>query len=203
MNRSPTHESGRLSQPQFRAIKRQQAGKTWKDLLTLQAERYIIWAGSFYNGIMRGNSAGTVWFRLPSLCKCSNLDIGVIGWLSESRDLGGGVVSMAQVSGFSRRRMNESSVIVMCAGPRGWSSKQKQQSDLRDKMKILTSYTGWSCYNTSKQKQRVHRHFTHVHLFLLKPPEDFTALYLNSDFTSQISKYQCLFMIYGRKRNHQ
>lgn len=45
-------------------------------------QKNIKWAGSFYNWIMRGNSAGTVWFRLPSLYKWSNLDIWVIGWLS-------------------------------------------------------------------------------------------------------------------------
>lgn len=55
-------------------------------------QKNIQWAGSFYSRIMRGNSAGSVWFRLPSLYKCSNLDIWVIGWVSECRDLGWGIV---------------------------------------------------------------------------------------------------------------
>lgn len=37
---------------------------------------------------MRGNCAGTVWFRLPSLYKWSNLDIRAIGCQNEYRDLG-------------------------------------------------------------------------------------------------------------------
>lgn len=51
-------------------------------------QQNIKWTGLFYNWIMRGNCAGTVWFRLPSLYKWSNLDIWVIGCLSECRDLG-------------------------------------------------------------------------------------------------------------------
>lgn len=149
-----THESGKM--PQLRAI--ELAEKTGK-IPCPSRQKNIKWAGSFYNCIMSGNGVGTVWLRLPSLYKWSNLDIWVIGWLSECRDVGCGIMPVAPVSGYNTRWMNEFPFIASvqslwaCAPNKQHSSIHDESNSNKDWLAHPHTKTGHTYSNTRKQKQ--------------------------------------------------
>lgn len=145
VRRSSSHVSGRMPM-NFKWLDR--LGKIpWSS-----GQKNIKWAGSFYNWITRGNSAGTDWFRLPSLYKWSSLDILVIGCFSECRDLNWVIVPVVlQVSGYRRRWMSFLSLWVSrTSGPVLQTNTTLSTEDW-----IGQPYTYTWCSHTTKRKYNI------------------------------------------------